>query len=125
MTWLQICDAFISDTPSLMNESVSSEPADHQETGVRRPGKRSRKSKQKNSGSGSKSDAKSKLERSRQSARECRARKKLRYQYLEDLVTQQEEAIIALQQEVSHYEDLCRKVDQKVLPVSALSSIAN
>ena len=31
-------------------------------------------------------DVRVKLERSRQSARECRARKKLRYQYLDDMI---------------------------------------
>lgn len=40
------------------------------------------------------------LERSRQSARECRARKKLRYQYLEELVTDREKAVIALRHEL-------------------------
>ena len=39
------------------------------------------------------------LERSRQSARECRARKKLRYQYLEELVKQREKAVIVLRDE--------------------------
>lgn len=46
-------------------------------------------------------DAKSKLEKSRQSARECRARKKLRYQYLEDLVCNREKAVVKLREELS------------------------
>ena len=55
----------------------------------RRPGRRS-----------SKMDVRAKLERSRQSARECRARKKLRYQYLEDLVANREKAVFALREEL-------------------------
>ncbi|ELU17868.1 hypothetical protein CAPTEDRAFT_81335, partial [Capitella teleta] len=45
-------------------------------------------------------DSKAKLERSRQSARECRARKKLRYQYLEEMVTSREKAIYTLRDEL-------------------------
>ncbi|CAL4066189.1 unnamed protein product [Meganyctiphanes norvegica] len=59
--------------------------------GVKREGsKRGRKPGRK-----SKSDMKAKLERSRQSARECRARKKLRYQYLEELVANREKAVFS------------------------------
>lgn len=45
-------------------------------------------------------DMKAKLERSRQSARECRARKKLRYQYLEELVADREKAVLSLRMEI-------------------------
>jgi hypothetical protein len=48
----------------------------------------------------SKIDQKAKLERSRQSARECRARKKLRYQYLEELVASREKAVFSLREEL-------------------------
>jgi len=47
-----------------------------------------------------KSDMVAKLEKSRQSARECRARKKLRYQYLEDLVQKSETAVNTLKKEL-------------------------
>lgn len=40
------------------------------------------------------------LERSRQCARECRARKKLRYQYLEELVADRERAVLSLRAEI-------------------------
>lgn len=59
---------------------------------MKKPGKRGRKP--------AKIDLKAKLERSRQSARECRARKKLRYQYLEELVSSKERAICALREEL-------------------------
>lgn len=56
-------------------------------------------------------DAKSKLEKSRQSARECRARKKLRYQYLEDLVTNREKAVVKLREELTMFCELARQID--------------
>ena len=46
--------------------------------------------------SGSKPDIRVKLERSRQSARECRARKKLRYQYLDDMILGQNWGLLVL-----------------------------
>ncbi|XP_033151234.1 REPTOR-binding partner isoform X1 [Drosophila mauritiana] len=61
-------------------------------------GKRGRKPGRKTSTE--KLDIKAKLERSRQSARECRARKKLRYQYLEELVADREKAVVALRTEL-------------------------
>ena len=61
-------------------------------TTSRRSGKRGRKPAE--------IDVKAKLERSRQSARECRARKKLRYQYLEELVSSREKAIFSLRREL-------------------------
>ncbi|XP_075458578.1 cAMP-responsive element-binding protein-like 2 isoform X1 [Ascaphus truei] len=75
---------------------------------VKKPGKRGRKP--------AKIDLKAKLERSRQSARECRARKKLRYQYLEELVSSRERAICALREELDMYKQWCKAMDQGKIP---------
>lgn len=76
-------------------------------------GKRGRKPGRKAS---DKVDVKAKLERSRQSARECRARKKLRYQYLEELVTDREKAVIALRKELEKYREWNRELDDDRIP---------
>ncbi|XP_050543328.1 REPTOR-binding partner [Daktulosphaira vitifoliae] len=72
----------------------------------RKPGKKS----------SDKVDIKAKLERSRQSARECRARKKLRYQYLEELVTDREKAVFSLRQELDKYRLWCLEIDEGRIP---------
>ncbi|XP_005110949.2 nuclear pore complex protein DDB_G0274915 [Aplysia californica] len=59
----------------------------------------------------SKIDEHAKLERSRQSARECRARKKLRYQYLEELVLNREKAVFALRDELETFKQWCIQLD--------------
>ena len=68
-------------------------------------------------------DPKAKLERSRQSARECRARKKLRYQYLEELVDKRQQAIHVLNNELKDLHEVVRKVDEGVLPQEALERL--
>ncbi|XP_063232885.1 REPTOR-binding partner isoform X1 [Bacillus rossius redtenbacheri] len=55
-------------------------------------------------------------ERSRQSARECRARKKLRYQYLEELVADREKAVFALQKELEKYRSWGKAMDDGRIP---------
>lgn len=62
---------------------------------------------------------KAKLERSRQSARECRARKKLRYQYLEELVSDREKAVVALRRELEKYQLWSQEVDAGRFPEEA------
>jgi len=57
-----------------------------------------------------------KLERSRQSARECRARKKLRYQYLEEVVRSREQANLVLRKELEQYLKWNEELDEGRLP---------
>jgi hypothetical protein len=59
-----------------------------------------------------KSDSNTRLEKSRESARQCRHRKKLRYEYLEELVTDREKAIVQLQQELERLRSICQQLDQ-------------
>ncbi|EDO46253.1 predicted protein, partial [Nematostella vectensis] len=65
-------------------------------------------------------DLEAKLERSRQSARECRARKKLRYKCLEDTVTRKESEVSKLRQELDMYVRWCKAIDQGVYPKELL-----
>lgn len=94
-----------------------SKPISHQSINNDQPasaqddGSKVRKKKNKVAKKGAKLDAKSKLEKSRQSARECRARKKLRYQYLEDLVSNREKAVLKLREELSMFCDLSKQID--------------
>merc|ERR1712080_246249 len=57
-----------------------------------------------------------KLEKARQSARECRARKKLRYQYLDDMILEREKANDALREELAKYVGWCQMLDQSQVP---------
>lgn len=77
-------------------------------------GKRGRKPGRK--ASTEKIDMKAKLERSRQSARECRARKKLRYQYLEELVSDREKAVFELRRELEKLHFWALEVDAGRFP---------
>merc|ERR1712004_712857 len=61
-------------------------------------------------------DVKVKLERSRQSARECRARKKLRYQYVDDIISAREQANNRLRDELVRLVDMCHELDKGRVP---------
>jgi len=72
-----------------------------------------------------KTDMKSKLERSRQSARECRARKKLRYQYLDDMISERERANVTLRDELLKFQKWCHELDKGRIPEGVHEMIKN
>ncbi|CAF2838886.1 unnamed protein product [Rotaria sp. Silwood2] len=57
-------------------------------------------------------DSNTQLEKSRESTRQCRRRKKLRYEYLEELVIDREKAIIKLHEELQRLRSVCQQIDQ-------------
>ncbi|CAF3566144.1 unnamed protein product [Rotaria sp. Silwood2] len=57
-------------------------------------------------------DSNIQLEKSRESARQCRRRKKLRYEYLEELVVDREKAIVKLHEELQRLRSICQQIDQ-------------
>ena len=52
-------------------------------------------------------DVEARLQRSRQSARECRARKKMRYKSLEDMIASKESENLRLRQELEEVSGKC------------------
>jgi len=68
-------------------------------------------------------DMKTKLERSRQSARECRARKKLRYQYLDEIILEREKANDALRDKLAKYVSWCHQLDKGLIPEGLTDAI--
>merc|ERR1712018_601755 len=101
-----------SQVSSPLADSYGVSPIEQLSSSVGTKSKRGRKPNQKSL----KSDMKSKLERSRQSARECRARKKLRYQYLDDLLLEREKANIKLRDELIVYQKWCHEMDKGRIP---------
>lgn len=64
-----------------------------------------------------------KLEGSRRSARECRARRKLRYQCLQEMVTNRERAILSLRRELDMYKKLCMELDEGRIPKALVNAL--
>lgn len=68
-------------------------------------------------------DTAERIEHSRQNARDCRARKKLRYQYAEELVESREKAVKALQQELAMLKQCCVTLDGGQLTEECVSFV--
>jgi hypothetical protein len=69
-------------------------------------------------------DAATRAAHSRQNARECRARKKLRYQFVEELVSSREKAVCALRQELGMLKQWCISMDSGFVPTECIECVS-
>ncbi|XP_071507214.1 cAMP-responsive element-binding protein-like 2 [Diadema antillarum] len=101
----------------------------NQGEGVGQPGRSSGRLRQIQSAGGkrgrrpSRVDRNAKLERSRQSARECRARKKQKYQLLEETVAAKEKQILRLREKLEQYKNFCQMMDDGEQPTEIRSTL--
>lgn len=81
-------------------EDSSTDDSSDSDGGTTTRAKKSQRKRQKMPAAKPRGRAGNQAERSRLSAKECRARKKLRYQYLEELIAASEEAVFKLREEL-------------------------
>jgi hypothetical protein len=106
---------------NVLDDVLQAQVADGDKAGLQRGSRRLCKPKSRMNGcrmrySGRSDVTRARLEGSRRSARECRLRRKMRYQYVADMVTSRERAIQSLRRELDMYKMYCAELDAGRIP---------